>query len=98
MTAWIVVPLSQTSSTISTRLPRSSGSAGNWKNVGRRAGLAGVVVVLDGGDEDVAQPESVGQHAGRHHPAARDRQHDVELLTGEPLGEERRRAGRGPPS
>ena len=60
-------------------------SAGNWKNR-RRAGLASVVVVLDGGDEDVPEPESIGQHPSGHHPAARDGQHHVERPAGEPVG------------
>ena len=88
VTAWMVVPLSHTSSTTRTRLPRRSGSAGNWKNVGLRTGRAGLVVVLDGGDEDVAEPQSVGEHPGRDHAAAGDREHDVEALAGQPVGQD----------
>ncbi len=53
-----------------------------------RTGRARLVVVLDGGDEDVAEPESVGEHPGRDHAAAGDREHDVEPLAGEPVGED----------
>ena len=86
VTAWIVVPESQTSSTTRMRWPRSCESAGNWRNVGTRTGLALVVVVLDGGDQDVADAQPVGEHPGRDEAAARDRQHEVELLAAEPIG------------
>ena len=89
VTAWMVVPLSQTSSTTRMRWPRSSGSAGNWRKVGRGPGLALVVVELDRGDQDVPDPQAVGEHPGRDQAAAGDRQQQVEGLVPEPLGEAR---------
>ena len=54
------------------------------------AGLAVVVVERDGGDQDVAVPEQVREHARRHEPAAGDREQDVVVapdLLGEALDE-----------
>ena len=89
VTAWIVVPLSQTSSTTSTRWPRRSGSAGNWRNVGCGPGWPSLVVVLDRRDEDVPDAQAVGEHPGRHEAAPRDREQQVEFVTDQALGEAR---------
>ena len=87
-TAWMVVPLSQTSSTTRTRWPRRSGSAGNWRKVGCGPGLAVLVVVLDRRHEDVPDAQLVGEHAAGHEAAAGDDQHHVVLAT-DLLGEAR---------
>src|SRR3954447_13865497 len=44
-----------------------------------RSGLPRVVVELDRGDEDVPDPEPVGEHARRDEAAPRYRQQDVEM-------------------
>ena len=87
ITAWMVVPLSQTSSTTRMRWPRRSGSAGNWRKVGCGPGPAVVVVELDRGHQDVPDPEAVGEHPGRDEAAAGDRQQKIERLPGEPFGQ-----------
>ena len=86
VTAWIVAPLSQTSSTIRIRRPRRR--VGRELEEGRLGtGRARVVVVGDGGHQDVPDPEAVGEHPGRDHPAAGDRQHRVAGDAANLLGE-----------
>ncbi len=63
-----------------------------------RARLALVVVELDGGDQDVADAQAVGEHPGRHQAAAGDREQEIERLVGEAFGEPGDEPGRAPPS
>ena len=76
VTAWMVAPLSQTLSTIRIRRPRNSELA-EMEERRLGAGRPAVVVVRDGGHENVPDPKAIGKHPRRDHPAAGDRQHRV---------------------
>ncbi len=52
-----------------------------------RTRLPLVVVELDGGNEDVPDPQSIGEHPRRHETAAGDRQHQIERRSGQSVGQ-----------